>query len=88
MCVLCGAVNRSTITGKTFKLRCSERSCRARYVFGEVFYLMPGGGHIAPPMDRIIPGDSRPVDSFPAATLADEPYRNWGTVNRLVLSEP
>ncbi len=88
-CVLCGAVNRSNVTARTFKLRCSQRSCRARFAFGEVFYLLPGGGHIAPPSDRIIAAriQSLPVDSLPVGVLAGEKYRSGRAVNRLVIGE-
>jgi hypothetical protein len=70
---------------------------RARYAFGEVFYLLPGGvGFIGLPPDRIIPdipkesradADARLLDSFPAAVLSPEQNRCWRPVNRLVLSD-
>jgi hypothetical protein len=84
------AVNRSTVTARTFKLRCSESSCRALYAFGEVFYLLPGGGHIAPPIDRTMPPhaifeadgldaeceatDAGPVETLPIGTLSEQEY--------------
>ncbi len=85
-CVLCGTINRATVTARTFKIRCTERSCRARFAFGEVFYLLPGGGHIAPPMDMMIPS-AAPMDSFPAGTLATEEYRSGRGVHQLIESD-
>src|SRR5262249_28325710 len=87
-CVLCGTINRTTVNALTFKIRCTERSCRARFAFGEVFSLFPGGGLITPPWDRTIPAfppEHFLIDSLPVGMLASEPYRRGGLVNRLIL---
>jgi hypothetical protein len=62
-CALCGAIDRTTVNARSFRLRCAESSCRARYVFGEVFYLLPGGGHIAPPSDTLLPVAPVPAEA-------------------------
>ncbi len=78
----------------TFKVRCSESSCRARFVVGETFYFLPGGGRIRPPADRVIPDETalakatEPLlEAFPEGTLALQRYRPGQDVNRLILPD-
>ena len=78
----------------TFKVRCSESSCRARFAVGEIFYFLPGGGRIRPPADRVIPDETaltkatEPLlEAFPRGTLAHQRYRSGQDVNRLILPD-
>ncbi len=78
----------------TFKVRCSESSCRARFVVGETFYFMPAGGKIRPPADRVLPDETALakatvplLEAFPEGTLARREYRSGQDVNRLLLPD-
>ena len=78
----------------TFKVRCSESFCRAKFVVGEIFHFMPGGGKVRAPGDRVIPDETalakatEPLlEAFPEGTLARRKYRSGQDVNRLILTD-
>ena len=93
-CVFCGHLNKSHMVVPTFKVQCSESRCRARFVVGETFYLMPGGGKLRSPADRVIPDETALakatvplLEAFPEGTLARRKYRSGQDVNRLILPD-
>ena len=90
-CPLCGHLNSKRVQAVTWKVRCGSSKCRAQFAFGEVFYLLPGGGSLQSPEDKLMPDwNAMPEPAFFSrlrGELAEERFQSGGRVNRLVNPE-
>ena len=88
---MCGHLNIKWVSYTAWKVRCGNSTCRAQFAFGETFYLLPGGGRLQGPLDKIVPDyAAMPEPDFLSlfhGELAQERFRSGGNVNRLVVPE-
>lgn len=86
---MCGHLNIKWVSYTAWKVRCGNSSCRAQFAFGETFYLLPGGGRLRGPLDKIVPDYAAMPDpdflSLFHGELAQERFQSGGNVNRLVV---
>ena len=56
-CPNCDHMQRTQVRATTWRLQCSEPSCRRSFAFGTVFYALPAhaGKRLLPPFDTVFP---------------------------------
>ncbi len=80
LCPFCGTINKSSLPPLAYRLQCTHRDCRRKFLVGLRLYEMPGGGQMRMPPDMIIPHE----EAFPEATIAPRRYRVGDPVHELV----